>query len=144
MTPPKDQQRPEEGMTEKKDAEIEKLTRTVNGLLEEVGHIRDVCDEEIKARSAGLPESKLKSLRIITLLAVPRNMARATFEKFSKGHRASIEKDIAREALYREAIEKADGLYDTLKGDGYPDGFLALEAFRAAREKLSLRDEEGK
>jgi hypothetical protein len=36
----------------------------------------------------------------------------------------------------KEVLEAADGLYDTLKEDDYPDGYPTLEDYRAARAKL--------
>lgn len=43
--------------------------------------LRAVCDDEIKARSAGLSEAKLKNMRVLSLLIVPRNMAKNALDK---------------------------------------------------------------
>lgn len=56
-----------------KDARIKKLE---DGLTT----IRDICDEEIKARSAGLSERALQNMKVLSLLIVPRNIARNALE----------------------------------------------------------------
>ena len=47
--------------------------------------IAEQCDEEIKVRSAGLPESKLRNMRVLSLLRLPRDIARAALPPQGSG-----------------------------------------------------------
>lgn len=53
-------------------------------LLEALQSLHDLFDEEIRVRCAGLPESKVHKLRIVSMLQVPRNMAKNALEAYSK------------------------------------------------------------
>ena len=55
-------------------AEIESLLERYRLALET---IENLCDEEIKVRSAGVSEAKLKNMRVLSLLRGPRDIARS-------------------------------------------------------------------
>jgi len=46
-------------------------------MREALAAISEQCDEEIKVRSAGVSEAKLKNMRVLALLRLPRDIARA-------------------------------------------------------------------
>lgn len=64
---------------------IEELKKKLAVAREVLGNIHDICDEEIKERSAGLPESKLKNMKVLSLLVVPRNLAKSGLAEIVEG-----------------------------------------------------------
>ena len=64
--------------------QIASLTSRLNVAREVLQTINDTCEEEIKVRSAGLSESKLKNLKVISLLEMPRNFAKEALQKIQE------------------------------------------------------------